>query len=337
MRLLILGGTVFLGRYLVEGALARGHRVTLFNRGQHNPDLFPGVEKLRGDRSTDLRALMGHSWDAVIDTCGFVPRVVQASAELLADVVDHYTFISTASVYRDFRTAHFDETYPLATLPEAVVADLVEERYLDEKYGPLKALCEQTAARAMPGRVLTIRPGLIVGPYDPSDRFTYWPHRVAQGKEVLAPGRPEEPRQFIDVRDLAQWTLRLVEAGQTGIFNATGPEQAVTMGAFLEECQQVSGSTARFVWVEEAFLFRAGIAPWTELPLWIPQSEHENGFWQMNIDQALATGLTFRPLTETIRDTLDWAATRPLDWGWAAGLTPTCERQLLAKWRGDVA
>ena len=188
MNLLILGGTVFLGRHLVEAALARGHAVTLFNRGQHNPDLFPEVERLRGDRDGDLQALEGRRWDAVVDTCGYVPRVVRASAEMLAPNVDHYTFISSISVYADTSKPGIDEQAPVGTLD-----DPTTEEVTGESYGPLKALCEQAAEAAMPGRVLNIRPGLIVGPHDPTDRFTYWVRRVAEGGEVLAPGNPHAP------------------------------------------------------------------------------------------------------------------------------------------------
>ena len=199
MKLLILGGTVFLGRHLVEAAQARGHQLTLFNRGQHNPELFAGVEKLRGDRSGDLSALRGRRWDAVIDTCGYIPRIVRASAELLADAVDHYTFVSSLSVYADTSRPGIDESAPVGQLADETVEDIT-----GETYGPLKALCEQAAGRALPGRVLTVRPGLIVGPHDPTDRFTYWPVRVARGGALLAPGRPERRVAFVDVRDLAE-------------------------------------------------------------------------------------------------------------------------------------
>ncbi len=219
MRILILGGTVFVGRHLVEAALARGHEVTLFNRGQHGPDLYPGVEKLRGDRDGGLDALRGRRWDAAIDTCGYVPRIVRASATLLANAVDHYTFISSVSVYPEAHTRHLDEDSPVGALDDESVEDVTPETY-----GPLKALCEQAAEGAMSGRALTIRPGLIVGPHDPTDRFTYWPRRVAQGGEVLAPGRPERPVQIIDARDLAAWTLQLVASGARGVYNATGPD-----------------------------------------------------------------------------------------------------------------
>src|SRR5260221_13589599 len=233
MRLLILGGTAFVGRHLVEAALARGHTVTLFNRGRRNPDLFPELERLRGERPDDLAALRGREWDAAIDTSGYTPRAVAASAGLLAEAVAHYTFISTISVYADEMPAGTDENGPLSQMPEDKAGT---EEVTGETYGPLKVLAEQAAEAAMPGRVLTPRPGLIVGPYDPTDRFTYWPARVARGGEVLAPDGPDVPVQFIDARDLAAWTLDSVEAGRTGVFNLTGPAQPLTFGDLLETC-----------------------------------------------------------------------------------------------------
>ena len=328
MKLLILGGTAFLGRHLVEAAIARGHEVTLFNRGQHNLDLFPDVEKLRGDRDGDLAALRGERWDAAIDTCGYVPRVVQASAELLADAVEHYTFISSLSVYADTSKIGIDENDPVSTLKEET------EEITGETYGPLKALCEQSAERAMPGRALTIRPGLIAGPHDPTDRFTHWPVRVARGGDVLAPGRRERNVQFIDARDLAEWIVRAVEANPTGVHNADGPDYALSMQQLLDTSKTVSGGDARFVWVAEKFLTDAGVEPWGEVPLWIPESDPASaGFFTFNCDKAIAAGLTFRPLADTIRDTLAWDATRPADREWRAGLKPERETELLGAWR----
>ena len=230
MKLLILGGTKYLGRHLTESALERGHEVTLFNRGRENPDLFHGkVEKLVGDRDGDLAALKGRKWDAVIDTSGYFPRVVKDSARLLADTVDHYTFISTISVYEDFSQPGIEETAPVGKLEDETVEDIGAGAY-----GPLKALCEQAVEEVMPGRSLIVRPGLIVGPYDPTDRFTYWPSRIAKGGEVLAPGDGTSPVQFIDARDLAEWVLTMTERKQTGVFNATGPEERLEMKGFLE-------------------------------------------------------------------------------------------------------
>ncbi len=285
MKLLVLGGTVFLGRHIVAEALAHGHEVTLFNRGQHNPDLFPEVEKLRGNRNGNLETLRGRRWDAVIDTCGYIPRLVRASAELLAQSVEHYTFISSISVYADFSAPGLNENAPVGKLQDEAIEEIT-----GETYGPLKALCEQAMENAMPGRALIIRPGLIVGPHDPTDRFTYWPYRVAQGGEVLAPGHPDRPVQIIDVRDLAKWIMRMVEAGKTGTYNATGPDYTLTIGHLLETCRSV------------------------------------------NCTKAISDGLSFRPLAETIQDTLAWVTTRPSDTPWRAGLKRERERELLQQW-----
>lgn len=329
MHLLIIGGTVFVGRHLVQAARERGHTVTLFNRGQHNPDLFPDVEKLRGDRTTPegLSALDGRTFDAVVDTCGYVPRVVRLSAEKLAGSVGTYCFISSISVYADFKTAGIDETYPVGTLEDPAV-----ETVTGETYGPLKALCEQAVEAALPGRALNIRPGLIVGPDDPTDRFAYWPHRVAQGGEVLAPGAPEGGTQFIDVRDLAEWTVRMLEQGTAGVYNATGPARSLTLGEVLETCRAVRSSDARFTWVDEAFLLEQGVQPWSELPLWVPEDEEHAGFDSVNVARAVRDGLTFRPLTDTVRATLAWDNARPQEGAWKNTLSPEKERGLLAEW-----
>jgi 2'-hydroxyisoflavone reductase len=328
MRVLILGGTVFLGRHLVDAAVTRGHDVTIFTRGQHPADLPAGVEALRGDRDGDLGALADRRWDAAIDTSGYAPRIVRASAELSAESVGHYTFISSISVYHDFAQIGMQEDAPVATL-----ADPAVEEVTGETYGALKALCEQAAEAVMPGRALVVRPGLIVGPYDPTDRFTYWPHRVAAGGEVLAPGRPEHRVQYIDARDLADWTLSLVERAQVGVYHATGPAAPLTMETLLEACRAVSGSDARFIWVDEAFLTSQGVTPWTELPLWIPEADPEfRGMRQVNCAKAIAAGLTFRPLAATLRDTLVWDATRPADHEWRGGLARAKEAELLAGW-----
>ncbi len=334
MHILILGGTIFLGRALVEAALERGHEITLFNRGQTNPELFPhvenveNVEKLRGDRDGDLSALAGRQWDAVIDTCGYVPRIVRQSAELLADAVAHYTFISTLSVYADVSEIGIDEAAPVATLE-----DESTEEVTGQSYGPLKALCERAAEAAMPGRVLTVRPSLIVGPHDPTDRFTYWPWRVAQGGEVLAPGKPERRIQFIDVRDLAAWIVAMVEQQATGIYNANGPAEPLSMGELLRTCREVSGSDATFTWVSEPFLMDHQVQPWSEMPLWIRASDAAaRGFFAFDCSKAIAAGLTFRPLEVTVRDTLNWARGRSPDHMWRAGLSRQREAELLRAW-----
>jgi 2'-hydroxyisoflavone reductase len=332
MKILVLGGTVFLGRHIVDNALARGHEVTLFNRGRHNPDLFPDVEKLRGDRDGDLGVLAGRRWDAAIDTSGYIPRVVRATATALADAVNHYTFISSISVYADFRTPHMDERAPVGTLTDPTV-----EEVTGESYGPLKALCEQAVEEVLPGRALIVRPGLLVGPPDPTDRFTYWPHRVAAGGEVLAPGRPEHAIQFIDARDLAAWIVRMVEAGQTGVYNATGPATPYTLGELLETCRVAAGNDARFTWVPEAFLLEREVGPWMEVPLWVPEEEDNAGFDNVDCSKALAAGLTFRPVLDTVRDTLAWDAGRPADTERRAGLKPEREADLLAAWHAREA
>jgi 2'-hydroxyisoflavone reductase len=320
MKILVLGGTVFLGRHLVDAALARGHEVTLFNRGQHNAELYPELEKLRGDRDGDLTALQGRRWDAVLDPSGYVPRIVRASAELLAPNVSHYTFISSLSVYGETHTPGMDESTSLATMDDPTSENV------QEHYGALKTLCEQTVESVMPGRALNVRAGLIVGPQDPTDRFTYWPRRVAQGGDVLAPGRPERFVQFIDARDLAEWTLRMVETGGAGAYNATGQHDVTTMADLLRTCKEVSGSDARFVWVEDAFLTEQGAGAWMELPLWIPESDGAmTGFLRCSSDKAIRDGLRFRPLAETVRDTLAWDRSRPADTEHRAGMKPERE------------
>ncbi len=331
MKLLILGGTVFVGRHLVEAALAHNHDVTLFNRGQHNAGLFPDMETLHGDRDGGLDPLKGRRWDAVVDTCGYVPRVVRASADLLSGAVDHYTFISSISVYRDVSRPGVDESGAVGTLE-----DTTTEEVTGDTYGPLKALCEQAVEEAMPGRTLVVRPGLIVGPHDPTDRFTYWPHRVARGGDVLAPGRPDQPVQFIDARDLAVWTLGMVEGHHMGTYNATGPGNSLPMGGLLDVCNRELGGTARFVWVDEPFLLREEVGPWIELPLWIPDEMDMRGQSGIDCHKAIAAGLTLRPLDETVRDTLAWDATRPDDTARAAGLRPEREAELLDKWRAQT-
>jgi len=328
MRILILGGTVFLGRAIVEAALAKGHIVILFNRGMTNPDLFPEAEKISGDRKISLEPLGGRNWDAVIDTCGYVPRLVRQSAGFLNRAIGLYTFISTCSVYADISQSGIDENGAVGKL-----ADDTEE-VNGETYGPLKALCEQAVNEVFPGRALVLRPGLIVGPCDPTDRFTYWPHRIAQGGEVLAPGRPGRAVQFIDVRDLAEWTIRMVEAGQTGIYNALGPASPLEMRVLLESCKTVAGSDAHFTWIDEQFLKDQQVGEWIETPLWVPESDPANrGFFALSIEKALAAGLTFRPLIDTIRTTLEWDATREESRVWRAGLTHQREEELLRLWK----
>ncbi len=326
MKLLILGGTVFLGRHTVEAALARGHEVTLFNRGQHSPELFPDVEKLRGDRDGDLSALVGRRWDAVIDPSGYVPRLVSDSAKLLADAVEHYTFVSSLSAYASFAEPNQNEDPPLATMDDPTI-----EAITGDTYGPLKVLSEQAAQAAMPGRVAVIRPGLIVGPHDPTDRFTYWPVRVAKGGDLLAPAPADYPVEFTDVRDLAEWMVQVAEQRIAGVFNASGPATPATLGGLLETCREISSSDARFVWADDAFLRENEVQPWSQLPLWIGNGPEYDGFSRYDCSRAIATGLTFRPVAETVAATLEWAQSRPADHTWRAGLSAEREAELLGK------
>jgi 2'-hydroxyisoflavone reductase len=328
MKLLILGGTKFLGKHITEAALARGHVVTLFNRGQTNPDLFPEVEKIQGDRETQLDHLAGHGpWDAVIDTSGYVPRIVGASAEALKDKTDLYVFISTISVFSDNATPNQDENAPLVALDDPTV-----EEVTGETYGGLKALCERAVEEVMGAdRTLTIRPGLIVGPDDPTDRFTYWPVRIAQGGDVLVPGKPETRTEFIDVRDLAEWTVRLVEQHAIGIYNASGPLGGMPMGELLEQGKQAIGSDAHFVWIDEQWLLEQGVGPWMELPLWIP--EGDDALMKMDVSKAVNAGLTFRPAGAIMRDTLAWDQSRPQPIERRAGMKQEREQELLQLWK----
>lgn len=347
MKLLILGGTRFVGRHLAAAALARHHEVTLFNRGRHSSEVLTGVETIHGDRNGDLAELRGRRWDAVVDACGYLPRAVRASAEVLSDSVGRYVFISTLSVYADFSRPGVDETAPVAALTGE---QLEEAGAIDssgqpsavtygEMYGGLKALCERAAEEVLPGRVLTIRPGLIVGPGDYTDRFTYWVARVARGGEVLAPGRPGRYLQFIDARDLAEWTVGMTERGGTGVYNANGLTHSLTMGGVLWECRVASGSDATFTWVDDEFLLREKVGAWGEMPLWMPEeaAPQLGGFMFVNCDRAVGSGLRFRPLSETIRDTLNWHKTNRPGEKLKAGLDADKEQTLLRKWHGESA
>ena len=322
MKLLVLGGTKFLGRATVEAALARGHEVTLFNRGETNPELHPEAEKLRGDREHDLSALEGRSWDAVIDPSGYVPHVVRASAEALADSTGHYLFISSVSVYGDFSGPR-DEASPLEELAEDKPDDRLLEDY--SNYGALKVLCERAVSETIPDRNALVRPGLIVGPHDPTGRFTYWPHRIARGGEVLVPGPPEQTVQFIDVRDLASWVIDLSENKTAGSFNAIN--EGVSWQALAETCRDVAGSDASFTYVDGDYLVEQVVGQWMELPLWLHDADAV-GMHMTDVSRAIAAGLTFRPLEDTVRGTLDEAETTD-----AAGMAPEREEELLAAWK----
>ena len=319
MKLLVLGGTVFLGRHVVDAALADGHEMTIFTRGRTNPDLFPEAERLQGDRDGDLGALAGRSWDGVVDTSGYVPRVVRQSAELLQDALGRYVFVSSISVYAD-PSLPLEEASPVAELADPASEDVQAD------YGALKAACETVVDEVFGERGANVRAGLIVGPYDPTERFTYWPRRLAEGGDVLAPGDPAAPSQFVDARDLAAWLVRLAEHGPGGVFNATGPAEPFTLGALLDEANDAVGAGARLVWTDEQRLLDAEVQPWMELPLWLPGDEHR-GMLRADNRRAIAAGLRFRPVRETVLDTLAWSREageqRPT-------LTREKERELLA-------
>jgi 2'-hydroxyisoflavone reductase len=305
MRLLVLGGTKFLGRHAIDAAVGAGHEVTLFTRGKTNPELFPEAEHLRGDRDGGLGALEGRSWDGVVDTSGFVPRIVGQSAALLRDSVQRYVFVSSISVYDDF-SAPVDESSPVAQLEDPSSEEVLEH------YGALKAACEEVVEDAHGNRSARVRAGLIVGPHDATDRFTYWPRRIAAGGDVLCPGNPEAPVQFVDVRDLGAWLVTLALEGPGGVFNATGPAEPLSFVELLDRMRATIGSDANLVWTDEQRILAADVQPWTELPLWLPGSEHA-GMTRADISRALAAGLVFRPLEETIADTLAWDRTVPGD------------------------
>jgi 2'-hydroxyisoflavone reductase len=318
VRLLVLGGTAFLGRALVDAALERGHEVTLFNRGRTNPELFPEAERLRGDRNEDLSALEGREWDAAVDVATFLPRAVRLATEALRDRVDRYVFVSSISAYADFSTPASEDS-PLAQL-ENPESESIED------YGPLKAECERLAQEAFGEGALVVRPGLIVGPHDPTDRFTYWPRRVAEGGRLLAPAPPDQPVQFIDVRDLGEWIVAAIEAGRSDVYNVTG--EPTTFEALLDECMRVSGD-AEIVWVPPDRLVAAEVGEWMELPLWIVTPEYA-AMQRTDVSKALRDGLRVRPLEETIRDTLAWDAERTTPRAEGVGLTAERERELLA-------
>jgi 2'-hydroxyisoflavone reductase len=352
LKLLVIGGTKFLGRYVIEAALGRGHEVTMFNRGVRDPTLFPEIERLRGDRNRDLSALEGRTWDAVVDTSGYTPSAVFRSASLLSDSVGHYTFVSSLSAYKSFAEPAPDESNPVATITDEKLReaeaseptpDGIPAQAYGEAYGPLKALCEEAAERAMPGRVMSVRAGMIVGPHDYSDRFTYWVRRTARGGEVIAPAPPEKRVQLVDVRDIADWIVRAAEGGVAGTFNATGPDYELTFEGMLEACARAAGADARVTWADDEFLLGAGVGPWVELPFWLPDLPDEpedaganDYFFHVNCDRARAAGLTFRPLVETARDTLAWDRTRPQDAPTRAGLTAEREAELLRAWRERI-
>ncbi len=334
MRILILGGTRFIGPHQVKYAIDRGHEVSIFNRGRTEPpffhDYFERVEHLQGDRSDDLGALESGEWDAVIDNSASVPRWVRESAGLLKGRAGRYLFVSSVSAYRDFAVAGMEEDYPLAQLDDPTV-----EEVTGATYGGMKALCEHEAREAFGESAIIVRPGLIIGPGDNSDRWTYWPVRIDRGGEVAAPGTPDDPTQQIDARDLSEWIVRMAESGDGGSYNATGPAWRRGMGEMLETVRDGLRADASFTWIDAGFLAEQGIQPWGEMTNWLPPAGDSLGIMQVSVARAVAQGLTFRPLETTARDTLAWWKSLPevRRAEPRAGLAAAKERELLAAWQ----
>ncbi|HEY9676704.1 MAG TPA: NAD-dependent epimerase/dehydratase family protein [Drouetiella sp.] len=325
MHILIIGGTVFLGRHLVLQALAAGHKVTTLNRGSHNLPEQLDVEKLIDDRTKDLDSLSGKKFDAVIDTCGYDEPTVAHSVDILKDKVDSYVFISTISVYCDFLKAGLSENDPIQYSGDTASAEH------GRAYGQKKSDCEKMLLAKLGEKALIVRPGIICGSYDPTDRFTYWVERIEKGGKVIAPGQPSRAVQFIDVRDLTRWIIELVERKAHGVYNATGPRSRLSFGDFLAECIRTTGSDAEITWVSDQFLLDEKIQPFVDLPFWLPENlkEYEH-LMEINCDKAYADGLKISPLAETIKTTATWNKERPVKKR-AAGLDPEMEQSLLSK------
>ncbi|MEO5720282.1 MAG: twin-arginine translocation signal domain-containing protein [Chthoniobacterales bacterium] len=337
LRILVLGGTGFTGPFQVKYALERGHTVTVFNRGKTRPGELPeGVEQLIGDRNGQLDALKNREWDVAIDNPTSAPVWIRDVAQVLKGNVENYVFISSISVYADNSKPN-DETGAVAKYEGADAMKESRETIVASQfklYGPLKALSEEEAEKWFPKKALVIRPGLIVGPGDQTDRFTYWPVRIERGGEVLAPGAPSDPVQIIDARDLAEWTIRMVEQRAVGIYNATGPEKPWPMGEMLDGIKTALKSEAKFTWADADFLEAQKVAPWSDMPVWVPPRGEEGGMGRTSNAKALAAGLTFRSLADTSRDTLAWFKTLPAERQKTlkAGLTPEREAEVLAAW-----
>jgi len=337
-RILILGGTGFLGPATIEVAQARGHQVTMFNRGKTRPDLFPGVEKLHGDRDPKkgegLKALETGTWDAVIDNSGYYPRMVGASAALLAPRAKQYLYISSISAYKEPNPENGTEDAALATLADPAVEVMGAEF---QNYGGLKALCEQATQKAMPGRATIIRPGYIVGPDDPTGRFTYWPVRFDKGGELAVPGAPNDPVEIIDVRDLAAWLVHLVEQGTMGVFNACGPETRLAWGSLVEAFQKAGNANAKPLWIPADVVAQQKDL---EFPIWAPYAGETRGFHTWSNTRAVKAGLKFRPALATVQDTLAWFKTQEkVEKGRNKLAGPSAEQEamLIAAWRKSPA
>ncbi|MFS8084366.1 MAG: NAD-dependent epimerase/dehydratase family protein, partial [Acidobacteriota bacterium] len=336
LRILILGGTGFTGPFQVQYALSRGHKVTVFNRGKTHPGELPKeAEQLIGDRNGQLDALKGRKWDVCIDIPTTLPVWVRDAAQVLKGNVDRYVFVSTISVYSDNSKPGMDESTPLLKYEGADAMKETQATFRASNfrlYGPLKALSEAEAEKWFPGKALIVRPGLIVGPGDESDRFTYWPVRVERAGEVLAPGSPTDPVQFIDARDLAEWIIRMAEQGTAGVFNATGPKAKLTIGGMLDGIKKATKSNAQFTWADADFLAAQKVRPWSDMPVWVPPQGDSAGFAAVSIKKAIDKGLTFRPLADTTQATLAWfhKQTAERQAKLRAGITAEREKEVLA-------
>jgi 2'-hydroxyisoflavone reductase len=328
LKVLIFGGTGFIGPHFVRELTAGGHQLTLFNRGKRNPGLFPNLETLIGDRNGPLDVLQGRQWDVVIDDSGYLPAQVKQSTQALKDSARHYIFVSSISAYADLTPPGVDEDHPLAQLKDPNVTKIT-----DETYGGAKALCEQIVEQAFGTRQAVIRPSYIVGPGDTSDRFTYWPVRVARGGEMLAPGTALDPIQFIDVRDLAEFMRRCVESSIAGRYNLCNPPGAVTMGDLLETSKRITKSNASFVWTGQSFIEQNKLLESGEIPIWAPTVGKDAGAALVSSARAVARGLRFRDLDITVRDTLAWHEQRPAEQKskLRVGLAPEREIELLTQ------
>lgn len=333
MQLLVLGGTRFLGRAIVAEARRRGHKVSILTRGLQIVASSNDVEHFRGDRGEILQMLRNRQWDAVIDTSGYTPATVRVATQLLADATQHYTFVSTLSVYAQFHALNSDEDSAIVNVTGVEGKTVSDE--MDDAYGVQKVLCEREVMQWLPEKALIIRPGLIVGPYDYLGYFTYWCERIGGGGEILAPEPRSQHVQFIDARDLAIWMLNMAERRQIGVYNAVGPDVPLSLGDFLDACLQVAQSSADLIWADERFLYTVGVRPWEDLPLWIGPSNipGERGAMSFNGERARAFGLRCRPITETIDATLTWIREVPAPINLTVGLHKMQEQAILAIWR----
>jgi len=327
MRILVIGGTRFVGRHFVEAARKAGHEITLFHRGKTGSDVFPDLETIQGDRDQDLDKLRGQTWDAVLDTCAYIPRHVRALTEVIRHSAPHYVLISTISVYSDPVTAGAGEDSPLNTL-----TDPTTEQVTNEAYGGLKVLCETAAHDSGIPSITLVRPGMIVGPHDPTDRFTYWVERVARGGDMLVPGDLDRRTQFIDARDLAAWMVGLIEHTTTGTFNAVNPPHGITWRDWLDQTRAAFGVDAQYTVIPDQWLESHKVNG-GELPFWVPAPY--DGVFAMSNARAVETGLHARSVAEIVRDTLEWSRSR-VDHTLKAGLTAERESELLTAWRSSA-